>query len=578
MNADPALLTTAEGRELGRILAGILDRLTRLEESQRSSQLERTSLHNGSLDVHDATGIRQRIGVQDDGAFTSIDVNGPPPPVPTAPIVTALPGGFTVRWDGGFAAGAARPTDWRRVDVHVDLTTGFTPTLATVDAGILVPDGATVHFTSADYVPHYVRFVAVNTSGTESAPTAQVAVTPLQLAEGDVAPGAVGSVQLADGAVEPQHLTAELVLATKVIAGDPLAGHIVLDGPANEWSVYRPDGVTRSLLAAGDTGDLLVTGELASGLTGQRIRILPAGTMRFYRPGGVSYAEITNLGNDLLFSGVLDVNGRTGALNLNELGVGLNFRNPSTTDLLAEHVLFQNRVRTTAPEVKFVVDQRYTPPSTPHRVEFSQLNSSGVVINNSLFQIRLGGGGEAYLYSPTFDIGFVYTGAAMFCSDAAGAARAVSASAFTVISDTRRKRNLRDPDFTGGPLGVIRRAPVRVWEYADDLPGRRPPRPGHRLERLDRANRVVAETEAEWGAPERPARPHIGPLIEDLPPALRAGTAELPEEDVRDLVGVLWGGVRQLDGRDDMLADRVAVVGEAVTALTIRVAALEAGP
>lgn len=574
MNTDPALLTTAEGQRLGRILAGILDRLDRLEQSQRSSQLERTSLHNGSLDVHDATGIRQRIGAQDDGAFTSVDVNGPPPPVPTVPIVTALPGGFTVRWDGEFAAGAGttvRPSDWRRVDVHVDLSSGFTPTLATVDAAILVPGGATVHFTTGDYVSHYIRLTAVNTSGTESEPTAQVAVTPLQLAEGDVAPGAVGSVQLAEGAVEPQHLTAELVLGTRIIAGDPVGARIDLDGLANELAAYASDGTTRTFLVDGDSGSVLVTGELASGLSGQRIRILPAGTMRFYRPTGTGFAEITNLGNDLLFSGVLDVNSRTGALNLNELGVGLNFRNPSTTDLLAEHVLFQNRLRTTAPEIKLVVDQRYTPPTSPHRLQFSQLNSSGVTINNSLMEYRVGGGGEAYLYSPTFDIGFVFTGGAMFCSDVAGAARAVSASAFTVISDTRRKRNLRDPDFAGGPLGVVRRARERVWEYADDLPGGRPPRPGHRLERLDRANRVVAETEAEWGAPERPARPHIGPLIEDLPAALRAGTAENPEEDLRDLIGVLWGAVRQLDGRDDMIADRIAT-------LTARVDQLEPGP
>ncbi|MGH3424267.1 MAG: hypothetical protein ACRDO8_06045 [Nocardioidaceae bacterium] len=170
--------------KLARLLASQEQRIARAERGLRAVQLSRSSIEDASLDVHDDTGtLRQRVGLQHDGTVTTTDHNGPPPPAPTAPSLITLPGGLRVSWDGGFVD-AATPADFARIEVHVALTGGFTPSDDTRQATIETPRGAAANFAVDDTATRYVLLVAVNTSGADSPPSGQRSIDPLPAGEG----------------------------------------------------------------------------------------------------------------------------------------------------------------------------------------------------------------------------------------------------------------------------------------------------------------------------------------------------------------------------------------------------------
>jgi hypothetical protein len=108
-------------------------RVIALQEAQRRAnrtpQLTRSSIDNGSLNIRDATGqLTGLVGVQYDGTTGAVVVAGPIPPVPTAPVLEAVTSGVRIRWDGTFVQTsddrvAGRPTvaplDFRHVEVQV---------------------------------------------------------------------------------------------------------------------------------------------------------------------------------------------------------------------------------------------------------------------------------------------------------------------------------------------------------------------------------------------------------------------------------------------------------------------------
>lgn len=200
-------------------LTDLRRQVNRLRRGGRAAQGHRTAVMGGQFLFYDADGnLRTIAGAQADGTITIRDGNAPPPPSPSLPIVTALPGGFTVRWDGGFEGGVARPSDWKRTDVHIDQISAFDPDENTIDAAIIRDDGAKLTVATDDYVPHYVKLVTVNTSGRASVPTAEVEVTPLQLGPGQLGPDSVGTIELEAGAVEPSN---SAVGVTGNLAPDP---------------------------------------------------------------------------------------------------------------------------------------------------------------------------------------------------------------------------------------------------------------------------------------------------------------------------------------------------------------------
>lgn len=234
------------GRLLGRQQADIDD----LKAALATNQLNNASLENTALRTFDDDGTeRSRVGKQLDGTYAVIHINGPPPPAPSAPVLTALPNGLRVRWDGGFVDDATLPLDFARVEVHVDLTDGFTPTDDTRDTTIVNPVGASATFATDEYVPHYVRLVAVNTSGAASAASAQRSVVPVQ-APADVGPDAIGTIELADGAVATANIQ-----------------DLAVTGPKIEYLEVE------KLTAGTLTAEVVTPGTLKTATAGQRIEI-----------------------------------------------------------------------------------------------------------------------------------------------------------------------------------------------------------------------------------------------------------------------------------------------------------------
>jgi hypothetical protein len=107
------------------------------------------------------------------------------------------------------------------------------------------------------------------------------------------------------------------------------------------------------------------------------------------------------------------------------------------------------------------------------------------------------------------------------------------ASAFNVFTSTRNtKTDIADLDYPGGALAVLRRAKVQKWR---------------------RINEVAA------APPGRPARVHIGPMADDLPPEVVPVDAEqgIAGVDLGGLLGLVHAGVTELAERVDALTAQV---------------------
>lgn len=235
------------------------------------------SIENAALEVKDATGaLRVTLGVQPDGTAGVVAQNGPPPGALSAPIVTPSIAGLRVTWDGALADGSTLPLDFDHAAVHVSTTSGFTPSVATFEGTITsAGNGGMLPVTPLPYAAHYVRLVGVNTSAAEGAPSAETAGTPVQVDGPDLTAGSVTAETIAAGAVEADKLAAILVVATRILAGDPAGARVELN--SGGLRVYDASDVLKVDLDAA-TGDATFTGDITgSNITGSTIQTATSG-------------------------------------------------------------------------------------------------------------------------------------------------------------------------------------------------------------------------------------------------------------------------------------------------------------
>ena len=147
-----------------------------------SPQLINGSLDGGSIAVNDADGNNiAAIGVGDNGGFGIDYLDGPQPPRPTPPVVTADAGLLRVEWDGRWEAptdddAATITDDIDLVEVHASMDPNFVPdrvesfggAYASLDGGSHVigplPQAGT----------YYVRLVGRSKAGKYSVPSDMV--------------------------------------------------------------------------------------------------------------------------------------------------------------------------------------------------------------------------------------------------------------------------------------------------------------------------------------------------------------------------------------------------------------------
>ncbi|MGW3657197.1 hypothetical protein ACWD6R_16550 [Streptomyces sp. NPDC005151] len=265
------------------VLAGRIATLERLvRDLSRTSRLAHSSIESGAISVYDDGGIlRGSIGLQQDGTVALAAVNGPPPPIPSAPSITSVLGGVAVSWSGAFADGSQAPADFAYVEVHFSSALDF-PDDGSLFSAFYSPSGGTMTVPSSG--PLWVRLVCVSTSGAVSGPSAAAGpagpapvvaqavldgiINDLALADNAVtrakiAAGAVGKVEIADGSITtPKLVVGELNgdrLAAGTVAADALVAASVTAKHVKALSLTGDRMAVNTL-----TADNFVTGTITA--------------------------------------------------------------------------------------------------------------------------------------------------------------------------------------------------------------------------------------------------------------------------------------------------------------------------
>ncbi|MFI7705520.1 hypothetical protein [Nonomuraea sp. NPDC049480] len=228
-------------------------------------------------------------GVFSDDYAVLIENDDTPPPAPTAPALAARLGVIHVGWDGLGVGSAPMPSDFHRVQVWMQdpLDPGAAEVGYLQAAGSIVvtgqPYGALREF----------WLTAVDHAGNESAPSGSAVTAAVQLVQGDaadesitagaIAANAITSDKIQAGAIEAAHIGANqitadkleaiLALATRIVAGDPNAARVELN--AAGLAAFNAGGTQTVLISS--TGTVSIVGQLATGLTGNRLVINPTG-------------------------------------------------------------------------------------------------------------------------------------------------------------------------------------------------------------------------------------------------------------------------------------------------------------
>lgn len=359
-----------------------------------------------------------------------------------------------------------------------------------------------------------------------------------------IAANAIEAGHVKAGAIEAIHLEAEMALLSRIIVGDPTGGRVQLD-PLGGLEMYAPDGTTRTGHWDPATGNVTTVGSFMTAVPGspvRHIRVLTDGTLRFYEADGITFSQMVNVGTDVVWRGPLDTNMRSGRVNVNKLGVGINFSRE--TDLFenirAELVVVDRQVRTTSPFISFNVDERWTSPvggvNSGRRIQFGTINSSGNFLAESGVSYMTdsndnGGmvGNDTGWKFEDFggDIGgrFVVTNGNM--TDW-GVARSAG---WELTSSATTKTDIEDARAVLNPAATVRGIRAKAFKY-------------------------------DTAAPDAP--PTIGLIAEDLPEVLqRAAPPSSPDAiaiDVGSTLGTVWGAVNQLLNMQIVSTTAVAVL------------------
>ncbi|MGI5401948.1 hypothetical protein ACQEVG_21390 [Streptomyces sp. CA-135486] len=206
--------------DLARLAARIADLERRLAQQTRTSRLAYSSIEDGAVEVYDVGGsLRAVIGQQSDGSSGVIAVNGPRPPIPSAPQVEPVLGGLSITWDGGFAEADAAPLDLSRVQVHLLTSADAQPDVMWPAATIEAASGSSVTLAVNYYGDIWVGLVAVNTSGTPSLPSGAVRTAARRAASGDLGNGVIQQGHIAVGAIATQHLAVGSITPDRIAVG-----------------------------------------------------------------------------------------------------------------------------------------------------------------------------------------------------------------------------------------------------------------------------------------------------------------------------------------------------------------------
>lgn len=164
-------------------------RVARTEQSIKdvsiAPRLPYSSIDGGSLLLKDGYGnIQGVLGEQWDGTTTTASVGGTPPVTPTMPLVTPVPGGLNLYWDGTYVDDSPTRMDFRRVTFHavtnVDDLDVLSPTQ--IVGEVTIATGGEVS-ASLPPVEHFIFAVTWNDAGKFSFESDPAFGTPISIVD-----------------------------------------------------------------------------------------------------------------------------------------------------------------------------------------------------------------------------------------------------------------------------------------------------------------------------------------------------------------------------------------------------------
>lgn len=326
----------------------------------------------------------------------------------------------------------------------------------------------------------------------------------------------------------------------------------------------------------GDSGNVLLTGTMQSALSGERWMWLPDGTLRLYPAAGTNYNAIYNEGGGgLIFRSGFDGSNRAGYLYLRNNSAQISYGTPGT---LVHNSRLQCSIDASelwGGQIVYRADRNF---GTVNRHVFTQFEGSADVTNTVLYLRDTGGTGQfPWFHSIGGNSGLIFGPNYMAVVNNDANLIELRASNVAFPSSRRFKRAERAIGWTRPgrpqpvtPLDVIDSVESKEWEYLHEVPGHRRPSPGKITRRSvdENGQETFDQVDGEWSWSEPEAAPkHYGPMAEDLaalaPDLVRADPTDPTQvfTDVRDLLGVLWAAVRQLNQKVDNRPGRVTTEG-----------------
>jgi hypothetical protein len=534
------------------------------------------------------------------GAWTSIshdsEVDNSAPPTPSTPVAKTWFRTLDIAWDGLGSEGEVMPFDLSHARVWIgqgsDMTLPAEPVTGPVafdplqTAPQYVRDIALgAGTTNVKDLPYgsswYVRLQTVDRTGNASAGSTVVGpFAPEQLFSDDlrdeiindpnmIAAATVNTLHVVDAAiigakialatieeaniasVNAGSITTGTLDATVTVTGtlatslNPGASRLSFSGAGMQ--LYRTTGPSTSVLVGEwrtTDGSMLVTGTLRSGLSGTRVHIDPDGSLRFYPPSGTNFSQITNAAGEAVWRGPLDGGSRSGRVNVNVLGVGINFSREA--DLLenirAELLVLDRQTRMTSPFHNFIVDGRWSNPTgtsgpfSGRRIQLSCIDSDGNFISRSGISYGIDNSDYGGFYGN--DTGWKLSrnsggdGRFTVTNGTLGNYGVAQSAGWEVPSSGDVKENVEDARAALDPLATIRNARARKFRYTWDS--------------------------AQSG-------PHIGVVAEELPEVLHRPMSGPNGEGIAGIelgtqIGVLWGALNQIQDQQIVSTSAVAVL------------------
>ncbi len=527
-----------------------------------------------------------------------------PPLVPSMPTATTGPGSIArIVWDGLSAEAtvlAQASPDLAFVEVHVSATSNFTPDTTTFRDRFYGP-GTTVVTDILYQVGYFVRLVAVDQGGNRSDPSVQTTFTAHELLSQDLFAQCVGSAQLAYAAVKTANIdqlavndaqigslavgklvsgvgTFDMLLAGRIRTGN-VGARIELDNYS--FRQYAVDGTTLTTQLISATGEALITGLIRTGVTGKRVEMSPDGTWKLYPASGTGYNAIFNNGNEVVFRGLLDSQGRSGYLRISAAGIASQFGIPGQS-VTAQLSVGSANIDLTSPINGLRSDKRFaTANGNPYNNLLIFNDAAGADIGNSVIQHSqwntngTGWGCTGRNTNMVFDNGTDSTNRVHFVYNDGNYADIHCGNVYApnVTAPSGRAMKHRITDIPYEPLDVIRRSPAKQWQYREDaLPVNPPDEQGPWMlrRRKDGTDKHTGHADDfEWAEHDRPGTSHelsyvaarrVGPMADDIaqhaPHMVHEDAAGQLHLSLGDQIGVLWAAIERLADKVDQLTDK----------------------